>query len=740
MNEVLRREFPLTRPEAGVLLANGSIGAMIWGQDNILRITLNSADFWCHKGGLAPVASAAYPNIREYAARGDTAKLDGLLEQAKNGAGRLGRSTLLPLGRIECVFSKDTVFKTGYLHLKNGKVVIDIATDQGSRQVSCYCAMDKPLLNIHFPSGYDAPSITCVTAWEYSAETLEALGLERPVMIDELAIRGWIQKRPGDPPLCVGAVSDAGDIYIVMRYGDSAEAAKERVRKMLEKAKKTGSDPIRSASAAFWANHWRWVPHIELPSETLSFLYYYGTYLFASLTTPGGVVPTIFGPWIDEKSEPPLRGGYRAAINLSMCYWPAFRANLMHHCKSLFTMLDAWKERLRENARKQFGIEDGALLPAGVDDNCTRIDGTWTDLVDPGGACCVAELMYRYYLYTQDVEFLRTTAYPFMTAVMRVYEAMIEKRDGRFELPFSVSPSRKGSTGEQWGKNASFQLAAIHFLADSLIAAANALGEKPKHGWEEIRSSLPKAAMCETMTPDGGQRREFGVFDRRPLDESDALHSHLAAIFPFDTSDFGDAELSRALRGTIETWVSRGMGAWDATSFPWASIIHSRIENADMAELLLEIWERIFTNEGHAAVRDPLFMGFTTRSSPDSAIAGKNEILHVDSCMGAAAAIMEMLLHTRRGVNHLFSGAPRRWKYVSFDTIRTEGAFEVGATRRNGRVIRVSVKANAEGVFRLANPWSGKVTVQRAKGASVIQGPLLEVRLAADERVELTGE
>ena len=169
MNEVLRRDFPLTRPEVGMLLANGTVGAIIWGQENTLRITLNRADFWLHKGAATPSADATYVNIREYVARGNFAKLDGLLEAAKNGNGKGGRSTLLPLGRFDLVFSKDTALKTGYLHLKNGKIVIDATDDAGPYQIGCYIAMDKPMLGIHLPPGRDMPKINCVTAWEYAA-------------------------------------------------------------------------------------------------------------------------------------------------------------------------------------------------------------------------------------------------------------------------------------------------------------------------------------------------------------------------------------------------------------------------------------------------------------------------------------------------------------------------------------------------------------------------------------------
>ena len=747
MNEVLRRDFPLTRPEVGMLLANGTIGAMIWGQDNVLRITLNRSDFWFHRGGLALSPEATYKNIRNYITNHDTAKLEGLFENIKNGPTGADadsvRPTLLPLGRIDLTFSKDAVFKNGYLHLKNGKVVIDIADSHGTYQINCHISMDKPLIDIHVPPARDAramPKISCVTAWEYAATRLLSLGLERPAMIEESAFCGWVQKRPGDQPICVGATSDKNDIYIALRYSDTPENAKDSVRSILEKAKKNGSEPIRTASAAFWANHWRWVPHIEIPNETLSFLYYFGTFIFASLTTTTGVVPTAHGPWVDEKGEVPYVGSFRSFINLRMCYWPAFRSNLMRHCKDLFTMVDSWKDKMRENARLVFGIDDGVLLPCTVDDKCTRLGGAWGDIINPGNACVVAELMYRQYLYTQDIDFLRTTAYPFMVAAMRVYEEILEKHDGAWSLPLSVSPVLRGAMGSLIGKNANFQLACVHFLCESLAASAAALGETPKTVWGEISETLPKFVQCVAKDNYGRLQKELGVFENVPLDESDALHSHLAGLCPFDTLDLDNRDLLKILEETVETWVCQGMGSWNTTSLPWASMIHTHLKNADMAELILEIWERVFMNEGDAAVRDPLFMGFSTRGTPDSAVAGMNEVLHMDAHLGATAAIMEMLLCTRRGVNYLFSGAPQRWKNVSFDNIRTEGAFEVGATRRNGRVTRVSVKANAPGLFRLSNPWDGKVGVQRAKATTSIQGQVLDISLAADERVELAGE
>ena len=83
--------------------------------------------------------------------------------------------------------------------------------------------------------------------------------------------------------------------------------------------------------------------------------------------------------------------------------------------------------------------------PLVVDDQCTRIGGTWADIPDAGAGCLIAELMYRYYLYTQDIEFLRSTAWPFMIGIMRVCEVMLEKNDGIYRMPFGISPAFRGT-------------------------------------------------------------------------------------------------------------------------------------------------------------------------------------------------------------------------------------------------------------------------------------------------------
>jgi hypothetical protein len=158
-------------------------------------------------------------------------------------------------------------------------------------------------------------------------------------------------------------------------------------------------------------------------------------------------------------------------------------------------------------------------------------------------------------------------------------------------------------------------------------------------------------------------------------------------------------------------------------------MIHTRFSNADMAELLLEIWERVYTNEGHGTLHDCNFPGFTMIGAPGITTGKRSpEKMQMDAGMGATAAIMDVMLHTRQGVNHLFAGAPARWKQVSFEHMLTEGAFVVSAERAGGTVTGVQVHSRVGGTFRLANPWPGQATVVYPSGErETLSGPVLEV-------------
>ncbi len=717
---LFRWAFPLPRTHTGILQGNGLLGAMIWGEGQTLRLTLNRADLWDHRGGLAWTEKVNYAALRASLEASDEADLRERFEGEKPPPGEPRRPSRLPLGRLEFDLGPMTQLTSGTLNPSTGEVVIEIHHETAGREhIQVQMPMQGAGVIIRFPDRRvtEPMVVRAVTSWDLIGEQFGEIGFEPPVHFETGRMTGWVQPMPADPPVAVGWARQGQEFAVVVAKGGTVEDAKESAGRDVADLLDNGYERIRASASAWWDAYWADVPTINIPNPTLMFLYRYGMYKFAGLTHPEGVPGTLQGPWVEEHRFPPWSSDYHFNINVQECYWPAYRGNRLRHLLPLFDMIHSWTESLQENARLFLGIEDGLMLPHSVDDRCTCMGGFWSGAVDHGCTAWVAHMMYQYYTYSGNLEFLREKAYPFMVGAMRVHEEMLEREsadgEGQLGLPVSVSPEYRGSRLDAWGKNASFQLACIHALAESLLEASVALNEVPRPIWREILRDLPKACVV-------GDPGEIYLWEGTPLEESHRHHSHLAGIYPFDVIDIDDPEWEPVVRRSIDRWIKQGMGMWSGWCMPWASILHTMVGHAETAELLLELWQRVFTNEGQGTLHDANFPGITLIGSrpmthPDRA----DEKMQMDAGMGAVGAILEMLLHSRRGVHYVFAGAPAHWRDVSFEGIRAAGAFLVDAARSAGEVAFVRVYSEVGGLFRLADPWAdGVIEIRLSPGGT----------------------
>ena len=713
-------EFPLPRTHTGVLLGNGTLGAIMWGEGSHLRITLGRADLWDHRGGMPWTERMSYRGIRDCLERGDEQGLRDLFERTPGGPGDPARPTVLPVGRVDLDLGSAACLSTATLDMETGELMIEVEQSGRHHQMLICVDMSSPVLLVRLPPAAQPEN---VPAWQFVGEELARVGYAPPEAFSDGGLAGWVQALPADPAVCVGHRL-AGDTFcLAVERGSDPAAARAAATVRVSAGLERGYDTVAEAGRRWWGAYWHSVPRVTFPNYTLAFLYNYGMFKFGAFTAPQGVPATLQGAWVEEYRMPPWCDDYHFNINVQMCYQPAYHGNRLEHLRPLFDMVLSWEETLRHNARVFLGIEDGVMLPHAVDDRGTCMGGFWTGSVDHGCTAWVALMMYRYCRYTMDREFLREKVYPFMCGAMRVWEEMLEREGDRMVLPVGVSPEYRGAAMDAWGRNASFQLANIHALAEALEGAAAELGEEPRPIWGEIRRALPLA--CLTGGPGGEQ---IALWEGTPLEESHRHHSHLSGITPFGIFDLDDPTHRGILERSLWHWIYKGPGLWSGWCVPWASMIHSHVGNAEAAELTLEFFDRFFTNEGHGTLHDCVPSGISLMGV--SAIQGtphRPDLMQMDGGMGAVAAVQEMLLHTRRGVNHLFAGAPAHWKSVSFEGMRTDGAFLVSARRERGAVLEVRVHSEAGGVFRLRNPWPGPAVVRRAGGKERVEGAVLEI-------------
>ena len=725
--------FPLNRPHAGIKLGNNSTGLLVWGSDRTLHLSVGCPSLWDHNGGAEWREGQSYTAIRKVLEANDEKGLKEIFPPTPK------TPQLCPLGRVILQFGKGIRLDTARLDIKKGLLAVTFKGRQtgiltlGIEWDSGIIFARKPGvktdLKASFLPAYPQPE---------NKKYFIARGFQPPRVTND----GFEQPFPSDDAVGFAVADTSRAVFATWtRAKDNAlPVAKAKV----DKAAAVGVAALVASTAAHWKAYWKSVPRVSVPNKTLQDVFDYGMYQFGAAMSPakGSVAAPLQGPWYADDCFPPWGGDYHFNINLQEYYWPAFHGNNLERLRPVFDLLKSWTPRLRENARIFTGIKDGIMLPHAVDDRGVAMTASfWTGMMDHGSTMWMADMMWRYYEFggKGGKTFLRDEAMPFMKGAFNVFYTMLDRApDGTLSLPVSSSPEYRGAGMDAWGRNASFQLAVAHRLTENLIQAAAVLGESPDRRWTEVREKLPLAALIENAN---GYGRQIGLWEGLTLEMSHRHHSHLAGIFPFDVIDLDNPEWHSIVAESFGTWLHHGTAYWSGWCVPWASILSTRVGNADAAEFMLEFWARFFINEGRGTLHDSHIAGYNMMGQPPLAVdfVRGRDIIQFDAAGGATEAIYEMLCHERQGVTYLFRGAPKRWLDVSFSGIRTTGGVLVSATRKNDVVGAVRLDATQATTLKLANPWPGH-TVRLLIGDKdrlLPAADILEIKLKKGEKAKL---
>ncbi len=724
LNRRLDWPFPLKITHDGIPLGNGLLGVLIWGGGRELRVTINRSDYWDHRAGKEFNDQATFQNTLRMLRSKDEEGLNKLFEHQYREDCHWA-PTRLPMGRFDFIMEGEDSFQSGGLYLNRGEAQIDVT--KGS--LHALVIRKKPVLVMNAPENLAFRINPHPADAEDIKKFFAKCGYLEPKIFDEEGFCGWVQPRPdGEPVMCAAGLRAGREIFITSVYGRDEEEAKKSARRILEESAVMGFYALSGQNRRWWEDYWARTPQIRIPDYDLELLYTLGMYKLAGMAAPDSPPAGLQGPWVEDDRVTPWQGDYHFNINVQECYWPAYAGNHPEWLRALFEMLWTWLPTLRRNAQQFFGIDDGIMLFMATDDRGRRIYGGWLAVVDVASTAWMAQMMWQYYQYTLDETFLRDRAYPFLKGAMRVYEAMLEDDGTHYRLSMGVSP--EFYFGDKWGSNASFQLANIHALCRGLLTAAETLkvNETDRKKWADIAKRLPLASMADV-----GQGEEIMIWDGQSLDQPHRHHSHLAGVYPFDIFEYSsNGPHQKLIENSMRRLTKMGMGTWSGWCLPWASILWSRMGQGQMACFCLEIFRQFFVRPGFSTTHDAVYPGLTIYDT-------RPDIMQLDGAMGAAAAVMEMLLHTKGGVLHVFPALAPNWSDVTFKNIRAEGAFLVDAVCEKGKTVRVEIRSEAGQLLKIANPFAQeKMTVQRTnRPAEILSGNLLKISTIKGETIIL---
>src|SRR5439155_18418164 len=194
--------FPSSDCHMGIPLANGTFGALLWADAEAVRITLNRADYWDHRGGLTFGEDASYANLRRWLESGDEASLRAAFEGRSEETGQAPpRPTRLPMGRVDLRLPAGSRVTSGGLWLSAGRAEMEWGSGSlqavipHNRHVLAMCIEGIPAGELDLrPVPPDAPAVV---------ERFRQFGMPEPDRWGSGSAGGWIQLCPGEPAMAV---------------------------------------------------------------------------------------------------------------------------------------------------------------------------------------------------------------------------------------------------------------------------------------------------------------------------------------------------------------------------------------------------------------------------------------------------------------------------------------------------------------------------------------------------------
>jgi hypothetical protein len=745
-------EFPLPRVHTGILLGNGLQGLIVWGDGNQLNITVGRAGFWDHRGGNEFSARTTFQEVRKMLEAKDEAALRKAFEVPRKTENQPSHPFQIGGGRLEIKLPEGWTLLRGELLFEKGDILIFAKNSSGvEKEIRVAQAVDNEIAWLSLPKelegnvgaklipSYDFPDVK---------KELEKTGVKPPNrFISDANTSGFTQHLPDDAPLTIFTqtreLEGQQHILIASFLGENGKQAVE---------KKIGNfrlNDVQKTRADWWTRYWSEVPKVNLPDPILQEIVDYGLFKQACATSPQGLPCALQGVFMEEHRLPPWSNDYHFNINIQMIYTPVLATNRLSHLDPLWKMLEGWMPRLQENGEKFFGRKGALMLPHAVDDRCQVVGTFWTGTIDHACTAWMAYLAWQHFQYGQDKAILEKTAWPLLVGAFEGYWAMLEEVDDgkggkRFSLPVSVSPEYGGDGMNAWGRDASFQLAALHCIADILPQAAHLLGQPNDPRWADIARRLPPYSLVNEQVYDADpwynswlRQPHIGLWQGKELDDSHRHHSHLGGIYPFVTIDPKSPEHEKIVDASLNQWTFKGMGAWSGWCVPWASIIHGRNDNAEAAVALLHYWQAHFVNAGRGTLHNSNKRGLSLISNPVyeklPTEPPPHEVMQLDAGFGALSAVLELLVQNRADGIHVLPGLHYEWKNLSFENILCEGAFFVSAVVNEGVVQEVKVTSKAGGKLRLAHGLGERFLFNGKE----MQGKMFEKECVAEETLVL---
>lgn len=686
--------------DEGIPLGNGTVGALVWQRDSMLRLSLDRTDLW----DLRSIDSLSGPNYKYTWVQSQVAKKDYLPVQKKFDwpYDQLPAPSKIPGAALE--FPVASLGDSAAVRLYLNNALCKVSWPNGTI-LKTFVHATKPVgwfVFENLPTGihpmmviprYKGENVSSTDP--VTGQDLRRLGYEQgTVNADEHSIV-YHQKGDGDFYYNVAVtwkkegnrLSGTWSVTSSMENNNAIDEAKEALSRGFEK---DYNDHMR-----FWKNYWA-QSSISIPDSVLQRQYDNEMYKFGSATRETSSPISLQAVWTADNGKlPPWKGDYHHDLNTQLSYWPAYTGN--HLAEGLGYINTLWNQQNVYRAYTEQYFEKGGLAIPGV---CTLTGepmAGWIQYsLSPTVSAWLAQHFYLHYKYSMDSQFLQEKAYPFVKNVATFLEQITIMKNGKRTLEISSSPEIFDNSLQAWFKtitNYDLSLITFAFKAASELASEMNLPEESAH-WKELQNQMPEL----DLDADGSLTFANGF----PYNESHRHFSHAMAIHPLGLINWNNGEKSqKIIKSTLDRMEKVGPEWWCGYSYSWFGNMKARMKDGNGAAKYLRLFAECFC------------LPNTFHVNGDQTKSGKSNFQYrpftLEGNFAFAAGIQEMLLQSFDGVVRIFPAIPSDWKNVSFNKLRTIGAFLISAEIKNGKLNKVSVISEKGGNLKIQLPGSDEI-------------------------------